>query len=80
MSASPYTHLDGCAIIATTEKAVLVRVPFDEEDGTRTHEQLWFPRSQLADEGAELKAGQDDVTVSCTKWIALQKGIDPEGD
>lgn len=80
MSASAYYHLDGCAVVATTDLAVLVRVPFDEDDGTRTHDDIWFPRSQLADEGAELKKGQTDITVSCTRWIAQQKGIEVEDD
>lgn len=68
MSATNYVHLEGCDIVAVTDKAVLI----EYED-----EQHWIPISQLADgEDHSFERGDEDVTVSVSAWIAKQKGID----
>lgn len=70
MGQSNYVHLESCDIITVTEKAVLI-----EYDG----EKHWIPVSQLADgEDHNLEAGDKDITVSITEWIAEQKGIEVE--
>lgn len=70
MGQSNYVHLEGCDILAVTEKAVLIK--FDDE-------QYWIPVSQLAErEDHPHDAGDKDVTVSITEWIANEKGIEIE--
>lgn len=58
--------LDDCKILAVTDAAILVVY-----DGER----IWFPKSQVADAEA-FEAGDEDVTVSVTEWIAKKNGID----
>jgi hypothetical protein len=67
MGISNYVHLEDCTIVAATEKAV--RIAWDDSDE-------WFPRSQIADQGENLKVGESGYTVSISEWIAKQKGID----
>jgi hypothetical protein len=66
MSASNYVHLDNCDVIRETENAFLIRYEGEE---------IWIPRSQLAD-ADDYAAGDEDVTLSVTEWIAKQKGIE----
>lgn len=66
MSTSNYVHLEGCSVVAETDKALLINYK-DEE--------YWIPVSQIS--GADAyDAGDTDVTISITKWIANQKGIE----
>lgn len=68
MGQSNYVHLDPCNVIAVTEKAVLIE--YDDE-------KHWIPVSQLADgEDHNYEAGDKDITVSVSEWIAKQKGIE----
>lgn len=69
MSESRYVHLDFEEIIAETDKALLVR--FDDE----TEE--WIPLSQIADPD-EYHAEMGGGTISITKWLVEQKGVDCE--
>lgn len=68
MSQSGYVHVTVEKVERETASAFLLRI-----DG----EQHWVPRSQIADPDT-YEAGDQDVTVSLTEWIARQKGI--EGD
>lgn len=73
MGQSNYVHIEDCNIIAVTEKAVLI--DFGDND------QHWIPVSQLADgEDHPYEPGDRAVTVSCTEWIAKQKGIEFDTD
>lgn len=65
MSQSGYVHLDHCRVVHTTGAAILV----EYED-----EEVWLPKSQVADPET-YSAGDDDVTVSITEWVAKQKGL-----
>jgi len=68
MGLSNYVHLDDCRIVRVTDKAVLIEYE---------HVQHWIPVSQLADqEGHTHEAGDENVTVSITEWIANEKGIE----
>ncbi len=68
MSNSSYVHLEDCEVIRLTDSAALIDV-----DGER----IWLPLSQMAPgEADKLEAGDEHVTISVTKWIAKQKGID----
>ena len=64
--ASSWVHLEGCKVNKATAKALLVEL----EDG----EELWLPRSQIS-EGEKYDAGDEDVTISISAWIAQQKGL-----
>lgn len=66
MSASNWVHLDVTKIHQESEKAFLLEI-----DGG---ELTWIPKSQIS-EPETLEAGDVDVTVSITEWIAEQKGI-----
>lgn len=66
MSASGYVHLEDCEVLRVTEKAILIKW-----DGS----QYWLPVSQVAD-ADNYEAGDKDVTVSITEWIAGEKGIE----
>lgn len=68
MSASGYVHLDPCNIVAVTDAAILVLY-----EGKKH----WLPKSQVSDPDV-FEAGDEDVTVSITEWIANQKGIEGE--
>jgi hypothetical protein len=71
MGQSNYTFLDNCDILAETDKAVFVRVRFNDGES----ENIWFPRSQMVDH-EDLGVGMKDVTITITEWIAKQKGIE----
>lgn len=66
MSQSGYVHLENCTVRRETDNALLVVY-----DG----ESLWLPKSQVAD-AENYAAGDEDVTISMTEWIARQKGIE----
>ena len=66
MSASNWVHLEVAKIERETEAAYLLTL----EDG----EQVWIPKSQISDPD-ELKAVDEDLTVSVSEWIADQKGL-----
>ena len=66
MSASNWVHLEVAKIERETDAAFLLTL----EDG----EQVWIPKSQISDP-EELKAGDEDLTVSVSEWIAEQKGL-----
>ena len=68
MSASGYVHLDPCDILKVTDNAILVLY-----DG----EKHWLPKSQVADPDT-YDAGDEEVTVSISDWLARQKGIEGE--
>lgn len=68
MGQSNYVHLEGCDILAVTNKAVLIE--YDDE-------QFWIPVSQLADgEDHPFEKGDKGMTVSVSAWIAKQNGIE----
>ena len=68
MGSTSWVHLDNCDIIAVTETAVLI-----EYEGERH----WMPLSQMPREDADrFAAGDEDVTVTVSDWIAKQKGIE----
>ena len=70
MGQSNYVHLESCKVVAVKEKAVLIE--YDDAE-------YWIPVSQLADgEDHNLEAGDKDITVSISEWIAKQKGIEVE--
>lgn len=66
MGQSQFVHLEECRIVRETDAAFLI-----EHDG----EEHWIPKSQIADPDT-YEAGDEDVTVSVTEWIAKQKGIE----
>ena len=68
MSQSGFIHLEDCAVIKVTDAAILVK-----HEG----EHHWLPKSQVADPET-FEAGDTDVTVSITEWLAKQKGIEGE--
>lgn len=70
MGQSNYVHLEGCRIVRESEKAFLVEVPEADDP-----EPVWIPKSQIADEGEGLAAGDTDITLSITEWIANEKGL-----
>ena len=70
MSNSNYIHLDGVAIIRETDKAFLIRLA-DADGG----EELWIPRSQVADADG-YSEGDEDCNVSVSEWWAKQNGIE----
>lgn len=65
MGYSSWTHLDGCDVLARTDKALLVRY-----DG----EEFWLPLSQVSDPDTH-KAGDRNVTVSVSDFIADKLGL-----
>lgn len=65
MSASSWVYLDVERITRETDKALCLQV-----DG----EEVWIPLTQIHDADS-LKAGDEDVTVAVTEWIAEQKGL-----
>lgn len=65
MSASGYVHVDVDRIERETDKAFLVLI-----DG----EETWIPKSQIAD-ADDYNAGDEDLTLSITEWIANEKGL-----
>lgn len=69
MGQTNWVHLDDCDVLAVTEAAVLVRFDGGEH---------WLPKSQL-DEPDRYEKGDKGITVTCSEWIARQKGIEVEG-
>ena len=65
---SDYVHLEDCTIRKETASAFLV-----EFDGT----DYWLPKTQVAD-ADNYAEGDEGVTLSITRWIAYQKGIEGE--
>jgi hypothetical protein len=65
MGSSNYVHVNVDKVLRETEKAFLVLV-----DG----EEVWLPHSQIAD-WDDYEAGDENVTMSVTEWIAEQKGL-----
>lgn len=66
MSASNWVHLDVTAVLRETDKALLLEVGDME---------AWVPKSHIAD-ADQYEAGDRDVTVSVTEWIAREKGLE----
>ena len=66
VSASNYVHLDVDEVIKETDKAFLVAL----KDG----EELWLPKSQLADPD-DYAVGDTDCTISVTQWLAKEKDL-----
>lgn len=66
MSMSDYVHLDVDVILRVTDAAMLLRIG-DEE--------VWIPLSQIAD-AEDYEAGDVDITVTVTRRIANQKGLE----
>jgi hypothetical protein len=66
MGASNWVHLDVDLIKSETDRAFLVVL----EDG----EEVWLPKSQISDPD-DYMAGDENVALSITEWIADQKGI-----
>lgn len=65
MSQSGWVHLDVDEVLRETDKAFLLLI-----DG----EEVWVPKSQVSD-ADKYEAGDTDVTVSVTTWLAEQKGL-----
>lgn len=68
MGQSNYVHLEDCDVLKATDAAIQV-----QWEG----EKIWLPKSQVADPET-FEAGDKGVTVSCTEWIAEQKGTEVE--
>lgn len=68
MSASGYVHLDPCSVLNVTDSAILVMY-----EGTK----YWFPLTHVADPET-YEAGDEEITISVTEWIARQKGTEVE--
>lgn len=68
MSQSGFVHVAVERIVQETDKAFLCLI-----DGA----QVWLPKSQIAD-ADDYDAGDEDVTLSVTEWIAAQKGLEGE--
>lgn len=66
MSASNWVHLDVERIERETDAAFLLLL----EGG----ELVWVPKSQVSEPG-DYSAGDENLTVSVTEWIAQQKGL-----
>lgn len=66
MSNSNYVHVDVDEIKRETDSAFLVVV-----DG----EEIWLPKSQISDPDS-YNEGDTNCTVSVTKWIAREKGLE----
>lgn len=68
MSDSRYVHLEGCNVIRITDFAALI-----EFDGAG----YWIPKSQMAEGEAEkLDEGDEGITITITRFIADDRGID----
>lgn len=65
MSSSGYVHVEVDRIERETDAAFLVIIDND---------QFWLPKSQIAD-ADDYNAGDEDVTLSITEWIANEKGL-----
>jgi hypothetical protein len=62
-----WVHLDFDLIARETDKALLVKFTDGNEH--------WIPLSQIADP-RDYAEGDEDGTISVTKWIAEQKGLE----
>jgi hypothetical protein len=65
MGAGRYVHLDVEEIVAATDMALLCVI-----DG----EEVWIPRSQVAD-GGDYSEGDSDLTLSVTRWFADKEDL-----
>ena len=65
MSASNWVHLDVDEILRETPAAFMVLI--DDE-------QIWLPKSQIAD-ADDYEEGDVDLVISITEWIANEKGL-----
>lgn len=65
--AGEWVHLDVAKILRETDRAFLLRL---EEDG----EEVWVPKAQVSDP-EDYQEGDENVTVSVTRWLAEQKGL-----
>ena len=65
VSHSSWVHLEGCKVLRVTDKAMLVEYSDSE---------IWLPLSQVSESG-QYEAGDEDVTISITEWLAKQKGL-----
>jgi hypothetical protein len=68
MSASGYVHVHVDRVVRETNAALLLEV-----DGVSE----WVPKSQLADPDT-YEAGDTNLTVSMTEFIAREKGFEGE--
>ena len=68
MSSSNFIHLERVGVKRVTDWAA--QITYGGVD-------YWIPKSQMASgEADKLEAGDEDITLSITAWIAEQKGID----
>ncbi len=65
MGSGNYVHLDVDEILRETDGAFLLKIG-DEE--------LWVPKSQISD-ASDYGEGDEDCTVSVTKWFADKEGL-----
>jgi hypothetical protein len=78
--ADRWVHLDVRRIIRETDAAFLVLIPSDEYDGDPETalacdcDEVWLPKSQIS-EPDDYAAGDENLTISVTAWIAEQKGL-----
>ncbi len=68
MSASNWVHIHVDKILKETDKAFLCEI-----DG----EEIWLPISQVADSG-DYSEGDEDLSMSITSFLAIEKGINGE--
>jgi hypothetical protein len=73
MGASRYIHLEVERIVRETDAAFLV-VLWQDTGECDAGEELWLPKTQIAD-AEDYEAGDGNVTLSITEWIAEQKGL-----
>lgn len=59
--------IDDVEVIRTSDKAILVSVPKEDEP-------LWFPKSQLHKNANEVWEYEDVGAIVFSEWIARQKG------
>lgn len=64
---SEWVHVEVAVIRKETDKAFNVQL----ENG----QILWLPKSQVSD-ADDYEAGDRNVTISITEWIANEKGIE----
>ncbi len=65
MGAGNWVHVDVNEILRATDAALLCQIGDVE---------VWLPRSQIS-EGEQYEAGDTDVTLSVSEWIAREKGL-----
>lgn len=75
---SSYVYLDVKEIRRVTEKAMLLAFDVEQDDGSCILEEEWFPRSQIEGRGEDYEAGDKDLEIGITDWIAEKKGLQLE--